>query len=819
MYSICELTHWTDQGQTNHGAVRTGTLASMVGTQSWPLVGREPELKLITSEYDRMAAHGGGAGAVLVGAAGVGRTRLAREALDHLAARGTETTWSTATRSAAALPLGALTRLLDAASGADRIGALTSRFDDLRRLHGRPPVLAVDDAHLLDEASAAAVHHLAAGGHAFVLVTVRAGEPTPDAVTALWMDGIAARIDVAPLDDGVSALLAGALGEPLDPVSKPRLLRVAAGNPLLLRELLRASQETGALYRSAGRWRWTGSGYVTSRLRDVVRDQVGPVPDHLLPVVEPLALADRLPLAILVDVAGQDAVLAAERRGLVAVDRRSGRRHVARLAHPVHAEVVCTAIPRLGRRQVWARLADAIAETPRRRQDDVLLGALWGLRAGRPVPADELTTAARRALELARVGWAGLLAGAARRAGGGWLADLALAEAHAASGRADRAAAALPALAACPAPAAELRVRWSAADELIRYLAGGPLPTSGQTAAAWRGPLAAAAGGVALLAAGRCDRAAGLALRGYRQAVGLAAEVGDDAALLVAALAATRGIVATAQGRTELAISALTEATALLDGRPSFRLAGVCLAELAAAHALAGDTGRATTCLDRALVHPERPARLFDAWIERAGGWVAAATGDLTGAAARCRHAADLARATRQPAIAAYALYDAARFGDTGVRGELAALARELDTHVVNAMAGGALPSGAADLDRAAHAFANAGLVPYAAEAAFAAHRAHESAGRRAEARASRVLAVDLARRCDGARTPLLPTAGPTDTLTRRERHVATLAAGGRSGPKIAAELGLSVRTVNNHLGRIYAKLGISGRAELTELL
>jgi DNA-binding CsgD family transcriptional regulator len=55
--------------------------------------------------------------------------------------------------------------------------------------------------------------------------------------------------------------------------------------------------------------------------------------------------------------------------------------------------------------------------------------------------------------------------------------------------------------------------------------------------------------------------------------------------------------------------------------------------------------------------------------------------------------------------------------------------------------------------------------------------------------------------------------------LTRREREVATLAAAGLSSKDIADRLFVSVRTVDNHLGRIYDKLGISSRAELTEVL
>jgi len=41
-------------------------------------------------------------------------------------------------------------------------------------------MLGIDDAHLLDDMSAALVHQLAASGRAYVIATVQAGEPVPD---------------------------------------------------------------------------------------------------------------------------------------------------------------------------------------------------------------------------------------------------------------------------------------------------------------------------------------------------------------------------------------------------------------------------------------------------------------------------------------------------------------------------------------------------------------------------------------------------------------------------------------------------------------
>ena len=56
-------------------------------------------------------------------------------------------------------------------------------------------------------------------------------------------------------------------------------------------------------------------------------------------------------------------------------------------------------------------------------------------------------------------------------------------------------------------------------------------------------------------------------------------------------------------------------------------------------------------------------------------------------------------------------------------------------------------------------------------------------------------------------------------TLSAREWTVATAAAGRERSKEIAARLGLSARTVDNHLANIYRKLGVSGRDALRQEL
>jgi DNA-binding NarL/FixJ family response regulator len=61
--------------------------------------------------------------------------------------------------------------------------------------------------------------------------------------------------------------------------------------------------------------------------------------------------------------------------------------------------------------------------------------------------------------------------------------------------------------------------------------------------------------------------------------------------------------------------------------------------------------------------------------------------------------------------------------------------------------------------------------------------------------------------------------AAPGGTLTPGERQIAELVAGGLSNKQIAAQLYLSVSTVETHLSQVYAKLGVHSRTQLAQHL
>jgi DNA-binding CsgD family transcriptional regulator len=55
--------------------------------------------------------------------------------------------------------------------------------------------------------------------------------------------------------------------------------------------------------------------------------------------------------------------------------------------------------------------------------------------------------------------------------------------------------------------------------------------------------------------------------------------------------------------------------------------------------------------------------------------------------------------------------------------------------------------------------------------------------------------------------------------LTAQEAQIARLARDGLSNPEIGARLFLSPRTIQYHLGNVFAKLGITTRSQLRSIL
>lgn len=355
-----------------------------------------------TEELDAVASAVLGAapsGAVLAGTAGVGKSRLAQEVLSRADAAGRNVERVVATTSAAAIPFGAFSAYLPELGS----GAALDRVDLLRQLLGVLTgrvrdgglVVWVDDAHLLDPASATLVASLVQAVGVSVLLTVRTGEPAPDAITGLWKDRLLERFElqVLPAAD-VEALVEAALGGPVEDTTRARLTSLSGGNVLLLRELVEDTVATGRLAPDRGVWALSRDLGAGPQLAEAVAGRIGRLEGDQLHLAELLAVGEPLPLSLVEAVAPDADVAEAERRGLVVVDDDPAGL-VVRLGHPLYGEVLRGGLPQVARARLEVRLADELER--RGDERDLLRIATWRLRSSGPGHADVFASGAQEA--------------------------------------------------------------------------------------------------------------------------------------------------------------------------------------------------------------------------------------------------------------------------------------------------------------------------------------------------------------------------------------------------------------------------------------
>lgn len=849
----------------------------------WPLLDRSEALAQALQ-----AVHGEIGGVVWCGEPGVGRTRLAREALAQARAAGHATAWAAGCRAGATVPYGALSHLF-AASGPEQFAR------HLAASQQAPLVLAVDDAHLLDPPSAALVHQLTLRGLVIPLATIPSGATVWDAITALWKDGLALRSTLPPLSDAsIRALIGYALGE-VDGVARARIHRLVAGNPQALRELISGAVQEGSLVRREGVWTWVYGRPCGHSLRELVETRFGRLSPAVRRVLDVVACGEPLPVAQLgrlmqagwLDPVALDVV---ERAGLFTFEWRGALRTV-RFALPLHAEVIRCGLTTFRAREVARRLEQTAAGRPGEDGAELLLRATWQVDAQIDMDAPLLCAGADEALARGETALAERLLRAALECGADVRARRRLARLLGAQGRRAEAMALLS-----PGPrrlwgesdvaveTAEILYRGGSrarADALLAETAasGGPEAGRARTArarmllydgrcaealdvvrdmqrhvggsasavsiatyasvlagrpcsalrtlgcgggASWRrghgggrADSTDAARCWALLVAGQVAPARQLADDGYADAV----RRGHPAA--AAAWSRLLGVIALLQGRLADSDVCLREALAMDKGTDRERSRDAVLAALATVAALRGDAAEAAARLAR-VRQRQGMDRVFVPWIELSRAWVSYAHGAHSRAAAQAQRAAQLARSGGEIAVEAIAWYDAARLGAAAnAQAPLRALAGRVEGMLLPALAQAAQALAAESgtrLDEASEWFGRLDLPLHAAETALAAHDAHRTAGRRADAIASNERAMAFKARCAGAGTPLLSKPRTEDGLTQREREIARLAAAGLPSRAIADRLTLSVRTVDNHLNRVYTKLGISSRTQLGPL-
>ena len=836
--------------------------------QTWPVIGRDEELATL------LRLLRGGVGAVVVGAAGLGKSVLVGEVKRRLELDG----WHTDLVLCCGRPEVPLRTLAQESSGKARA------------------LLVVDDAHLLDEESAESLWRIAAARSTQVVATVRAGEEVPDRVARLWSGGSCHRLNLRPLSEAsIRALLEHLLGGDVEDRLPRLLVQRAAGNALLLRELIRSGMDSGAIERSHEVWRLSGALPFGDGAGDLIRARLSGLADAALEGAQLIALGEPLRLTLARQAIVDPVLEELEAKGLLQVhDTVDGP--AITLNHPLYGEVLRNDLPTLRshrlRRQLIATIQTSGPAAPR----EVLCSALWRVELQDPIDGVELIAAARLARSTSG-STAELLTRAAIKADPGSIEPVVLlAEVLSTQGRvaemdqlldgidlasqseADRRAvlywrafgrtrlgevrkvAAMIATTAVDTSGPQLQAmnaqallldgavgeamamaRPVFADEsvdpasrvlaAITLVAGGtytgefaeteqvmstslPLANASYATLPYGVATARVSAVIARCAVGRLDQAHALAGRIYDEALT------DDDEWLRPRGASALGIVALARGQVRTATRYFRIAIASLNEFDGLFLR-YNLSYLARAAVLAGFTEEARAALDPPSDAPQFP--LFQAEWERAEAGLLAAEGRLTAATEQALKAARSAAGKGAWGSVLFAAHDAARYNASAEAAELVMTAAgrisgplpqsvSLHAHALATRDPGLLRD-------ASQQFEEMGAILFAAEAAYAAARAFQDAGDAHLSARSIFRGRALHARCQDAVIPWVSGVHSVAALTTREQEIALLAAAGLPDLAIANELGLSIRTVQNHLTHGYAKLGVASRQALPEAL
>jgi DNA-binding CsgD family transcriptional regulator len=399
---------------------------------TWPLTGRSKELRLIEAAiFDSDAS-----GIVVCGAAGVGKSRIAREALSSAGSQGCEVRWIVGTSSARTIPLGALSSWAEPA-GNDSLDLIRGAIASLTSASpGKKVVLGVDDVALLDHLSTFVVHQIIQRRAAKVVLTIREGESIPTATRELWKGEQFDRLDLESLSKAaLTALISATLGGPLDQQAAGRLWTLTRGNPLYLRNIVEREVADERLKLQDGYWRWLGDPVLPPSLVELIEGRIGGLPSSVSDVIDALAVGEPIELGALTRITDAAAVEQADIRGLIALDQ-VGDRVEARLAHPLYGGVRRNRAAATRLRRLRGLVAAELAASDDR--DDmrvVVRRATLSLDSDLEPDSDLLVRAARGAVWLWEFPLADRLAAAAMLAGGAADAKLIRAYALSCSGR------------------------------------------------------------------------------------------------------------------------------------------------------------------------------------------------------------------------------------------------------------------------------------------------------------------------------------------------------------------------------------------------
>jgi len=357
--------------------------ASQATAQPGPdpeLPGRDAALEQ-TRQLVEAALAGRGGVLLVVGEAGIGKTRFTRAVTEQAAGRGLRVGWGTWEQEEGPPLAGWRAALRDLPGGEDLVDAggvrdpdgastvLRLADDVVALLRAAPVCLVLDDVHWADPDSHRLLRRVVStlgAAPSLVIVVTRevAARHDPEAAltVATVTRGDALRVDLGGLDaDAVGAQVHDALGHAVEPDVAAALRARTDGNPFYVREMVRALAPTGRLDGD----RIDDWGGVPAGVRDVVRHRLADLPPTVSQALSVAAVLGRAFDADVVERAWtgpedgfDEALTMAEAAGLVEPDGPGSYR----FAHALARDAVYEELAGPARAKAHARVAAALEQ-------------------------------------------------------------------------------------------------------------------------------------------------------------------------------------------------------------------------------------------------------------------------------------------------------------------------------------------------------------------------------------------------------------------------------------------------------------------------
>ena len=258
------------------------------------LCGRKPLVERL-----RRTVFRDGRSVIVRGEAGIGKSSLVRHVVARPKHSHAVVRISTSPRGAN-LRFGSFATYLggDGAAPSDAQALLAIGAALRAEAAGRALVLVVDDAHYLDDPSAAAIDQLVRTGEVQLVAAV-----PPQSVD--WIDRLTREESVVvetlrPLDAaGVGELVEALLAGPVDAELVDEIQRLSGGSPWRVKELVRAAQSRGAIERNDGRWVPVGGLPIPDVLVAPALQQLERLDDDVRATVDLVVVAGELEMGLL----------------------------------------------------------------------------------------------------------------------------------------------------------------------------------------------------------------------------------------------------------------------------------------------------------------------------------------------------------------------------------------------------------------------------------------------------------------------------------------------------------------------------------------